>query len=193
MRGSDGQLTYPTREQALTARLARHIQGFRVVYVETKYERCIFAKKKTRLPKQKGEQEITAKSGKVDAVPQDIRCSPQLMPHVCRIPKPNNCERCACIPDPADPKQQVCVWCAFGYYQVSGSLSKYAICIESLGFKLARPNWAANHSYLYVYFVYGMLFCPNISSSFFPFLQVFDFQTHKTVQMTVPLHPFEKR
>jgi hypothetical protein len=56
-------------------------------------------------------------------------------------------------------------------------LSKYAIYTESLGLKLARPNLAANHSYLYVYFVYGRLSLAQIfqAVSLKGFLQVLDF------------------
>jgi hypothetical protein len=47
---------------------------------------------------------------------------------VCKIPKPNKCENCACVIDPADPSKQMCAdhRCSWGYYNVPGNPAKYA-------------------------------------------------------------------
>jgi hypothetical protein len=71
---------------------------------------------------------------KVAGFPQDVPYSSQLMPHVCRIPKPNKCEGCVCIHDPVNPNQQICAnqMCrTVGHYRVPGSMSKYAISVHA--------------------------------------------------------------
>jgi hypothetical protein len=70
---------------------------------------------------------------------------------VCKLPKPNKCENCPCLADPANPSKQICSpadGCAWGYGPVPGNPAKYVVpvCAEHGASKLDMATLLCTHT-----------------------------------------------